>query len=242
MNKGIILKISVCMATYNGEKYIKEQLVSILSQLKDKDEVIVSDDNSSDGTLAVVKAFNDERIQIYLNTKENGYTRNFENALEKSTGEIIFLADQDDVWLEHKVKVTLKSLEKNNFVVSNCKIVDAELNVLNASHFELRSVKAGFVHNLLLTRYVGACMAFKREVLEKSLPFPLNAKLSAHDYWICLVSELYFEVGLIAEPLILYRRHGDNASNGGEKSKNSLLYKLKVRAYTLFNLLKVYRR
>lgn len=242
MYEGIILKISVCMATYNGEKYIKEQLDSILSQIKVDDEVIVSDDNSSDATLAVIKDFNDERIKIYLNSKENGYTRNFENALEKSTGEIIFLADQDDVWVEHKVEVLLKGLEKNDFVVSDCKIVDAELNVLNESHFKLRGVKQGFVQNLLLTRYVGACMAFKREVLEKSLPFPSNAKLSAHDYWICLISELYFEVGLIEEPLLLYRRHGENASNGGEQSKNSLYHKLKVRGYTLFNLLKVYRR
>ena len=236
------MKISVCMATYNGEKYIKEQLVSILSQLKDEDEVIISDDNSTDNTLDVIKALNDNRIQIYLNSKENGYTRNFENALEKSSGDIIFLADQDDVWLENKVEVLLKSLETNDFVVSNCKIVDSELNVLNTSHFKLRGVKQGFMHNLLLTRYVGACMALKKEVLQKSLPFPSNAKFSAHDYWICLISELYFKVGLVEEPLVLYRRHDANASNGGEKSKNSLLHKLTVRVYTMFNLLKVYRR
>ena len=222
------------MATYNGEKYIKEQLVSILSQLKDEDEVIVSDDNSTDNTLNVVKALDDSRVKIYLNAKESGYTRNFENALEKSTGDIIFLADQDDVWLENKVEVLLKGLEKYDFVVSDCKIVDSELNILDESHFKLRGVKQGFVHNLLLTRYVGACMAFKREVLQKSLPFPNSAKLSAHDYWICLIAELYFEVGLVEEPLVLYRRHGENASNGGEKSKNSLLHKLSVRGlYTL---------
>ncbi len=236
------MKISVCMATYNGGKYIEEQLVSILSQLKVDDEVIVSDDNSTDNTLDVVKALDDSRIKVFINTKENGYTRNFENALEKSSGDIIFLADQDDIWLENKVEVLLKSLETNDFVVSDCKIVDVELNVLNSSHFKLRGVKQGFIHNLLLTRYVGACMAFKREVLDKSLPFPNNAKLSPHDYWICLVSELYFNVGLIAEPLVLYRRHGENASNGGEKSKSSLLHKLTVRVYTMFNLLKVYKR
>jgi len=236
------MKISVCIATYNGEKYIKEQLVSILSQLKVEDEVIISDDNSTDNTLSVVKSFNDNRIQIYLNAKENGYTRNFENALEKSSGDIIFLADQDDVWLETKVEVLLKHLEQNDFVVSDCKIVDAQLKVLDKSHVKLRGVKRGFIHNLLLTRYVGACMAFKREVLSKSLPFPPNAKLSPHDYWICLVSELYFKVRVVKEPLVLYRRHGENASNGGQKSKSSLIHKLKVRAYTFYNLLKVYNK
>ena len=230
------------MATYNGEKYIKEQLGSILVQLGENDEVIVSDDNSTDDTLRVVDTFKDSRVKVFLNTKEQGYTRNFENALEKSTGDIIFLADQDDVWVENKVRISLKYLEKSDFVVSNCKIVDSNLHILHESHFKLRGVKNGFLHNLLLTRYIGACTAFKREVLLKSLPFPENAKLSAHDYWICLVAELYFNVTLIDEPLVLYRRHDNNASSGGYKSENSLLHKIKVRVYTLYNLLKVYNK
>ena len=236
------MKISVCMATYNGEKYIKEQLGSILSQLAQNDEVIISDDHSTDNTLKVINLLNDSRVKVFLNTKEHGYTRNFENALEKSSGDIIFLADQDDVWTSNKVDISLKYLEKNDFVVSNCKIVDTNLNIINESHFQLRGVKRGFIHNLLLTRYIGACTAFKREVLIKSLPFPSNTNLAAHDYWICLIAELYFDVSLIEEPLVLYRRHHNNASNGGDKSKNSLLHKIKVRVYTLYNLLKVYNR
>ena len=236
------MKISVCIATYNGEKYIKEQLDSILPQLKIDDEIIISDDNSSDKTIEVVKKIKDKRIKIFINSKGQGYTKNFENALEKSSGEIIFLADQDDIWINNKVEISIKKLEKNDFVVSDCKIVDINLSILHKSHFKLREVKKGFIYNLFLTRYVGACMAFKREVLEKSLPFPSNTKLTAHDYWICLISELYFDVGLIDEPLVLYRRHGENASNGGEQSKNTLFHKLKVRGYTLFNLLKAYKR
>jgi len=232
------MKISVCMATYNGEKYIAEQLESILSQLSENDEVIVSDDSSSDRTAEIIKSFNDSRIKIYKNTKEKGYTRNFENALEKANGDIIFLSDQDDIWVENKVQKMTKILKESDFVVSDNSIVNENLEIINKSHFEVYKTKKGFLTNLLLPRYVGACMAFKKNVLQKSLPFPNNAKLSAHDYWISLIAEMYFKSYKLDEQLLLYRRHGSNASSGGEKSKNSLSHKLKVRIYTLIHLLK----
>jgi glycosyltransferase involved in cell wall biosynthesis len=226
------------MATYNGEKYIKEQLDSILCQLGEDDEVIVSDDGSNDNTVELIKSYSDDRIKVYSNTKEKGYTRNFENALEKATGEVIFLSDQDDVWVKTKVKRMLTYLNEYDFVVSDNTIVDENLTPLHKSHFELYKTQEGFVQNLFLPRYVGACMAFKKEVLNKSLPFPSNAKLCAHDYWISLIAELYFKAYKLNEPMILYRRHSSNASTGGKKSKNSLSHKLKVRIYTMLHLLK----
>lgn len=232
------MKISVCMATYNGEKYIKEQLDSILCQIVENDEVIISDDSSTDNTVEIINAFNDDRIKIYKNEKEKGYTRNFENALEKASGDIIFLSDQDDIWIEDKVKKMTEILENYDFVVSDNSIVNENLEVINKSHFEVYKTKNGFLTNLLLPRYVGACMAFKKNVLQKSLPFPNNAKLSAHDYWISLIAEMYFKSYKLDEQLLLYRRHGSNASSGGEKSKNSLSHKLKVRIYTFIHLLK----
>lgn len=233
------MKISVCMATYNGEKYIKEQMLSILSQIKKGDEVIISDDHSTDRTIEIINCLNDQRIHIFFNNKEKGYTRNFENSLEKSTGDIIFLADQDDVWMDNKVDLFCQQLQNYSFVVSDCVIVNNVLKTIDKSHFKLRSVKKGFLRNLFLPRYVGACMAFKRNVLLKSLPFPKNSSLAAHDYWICLVAEYYFDTKLINQPLILYRRHGDNASNGGNKSTNSLYHRLSVRLYALYNLMKL---
>ncbi len=232
------MKISVCMATYNGEKYIKEQLDSILSQIGENDEIIISDDSSKDNTVGIINSFSDSRIKIYKNTKEKGYTRNFENALEKANGDIIFLSDQDDIWVENKVKKMIKILENYDFVVSDNNIVNENLETINKSHFEIYKTKNGFLINLLLPRYVGACMAFKKNVLQKSLPFPNNAKLSAHDYWISLIAEMYFKSYKLDEQLLLYRRHGANASSGGERSKNSLVHKLKVRIYTLIHLLK----
>lgn len=231
------MKISVCMATYNGEKYIKEQLESILFQLGENDEVIISDDGSTDGTFKIIDSFNDKRIKFVFNESERGYTKNFENALVKCTGDVVFLADQDDVWVSNKVERCVKALKNKSFVVSDNKIVDESLSTIKESHFSEFSTEKGFIRNWALPRYVGACMAFRKEVLSKSLPFPPNSNLCAHDYWISLIAELYFNVEKVNEPLILYRRHGSNASSGGNKSKNKLIHKLKVRIYTFYYLI-----
>ena len=97
-------KISVCMAVYNGEKYIREQIASILGQLAPGDELIISDDGSSDGTLDEARAFGDARIRLLANQLDRGYSGNFENAIRHAGGDIIFLSDQDDVWLPGRVE------------------------------------------------------------------------------------------------------------------------------------------
>lgn len=231
-------KVSVCLATYNGEKYIKEQLESILPQLANDDEVIISDDNSTDKTVEIIKFLNDSRIKIYTNTLSRGYSSNFENAISKAEGDIIFLSDQDDVWFENKVEMMMRRLIDHDLVISDAMISDENLNPTLGSHFDLYGTSKGFVNNWLKTRYIGACMAFKSQILEKLLPFPKNKKLCAHDYWIANVGEYYYKVDLVNIPLIKYRRHGNNASTGGDKSSNSLLHKIKVRVYTLKELLK----
>ena len=230
--------ISVCLATYNGEKYIIEQLTSILVQLSDNDEVIISDDHSTDNTIPLIQSLNDPRVKIFINELGQGYTRNFENAINNASGDIIFLSDQDDVWIENKVKLMSEKLQSHDLVISDALISDSNLTPTLGSHFKVHGTKSGFLNNWLKTRYIGACMAFRREMLSKLLPFPSQSKWCAHDYWIANVGELYYKVELIDTPLIKYRRHGHNASNGGEKSKNSLLHKMLVRIYTLFYLIK----
>lgn len=225
------------MATYNGENYIKEQLDSILAQLDENDEVIVSDDHSTDKTLDIVKDFKDSRIKIYSNELGKGYSKNFENSIIHSSGDIIFLSDQDDVWMHNKVELMLKQLNSADLVISDAIVTDENLNTTIESHFRRHETKTGFIENWLKTRYIGACMAFHRRILEKVLPFPTNQKLCAHDYWIANVGEFFYKVKLEKIPLMKYRRHGSNASTGGEKSENSLIHKLKVRCYTFVKLL-----
>lgn len=230
------MKISVCMATYNGEQYIKEQVTSILNQLRKDDELIVSDDHSADNTIKILESFEDPRIFIFINPREKGYTRNFENAISKANGDIIFLSDQDDIWIEGKVKKMLRKFDDADLVISNAEIVDSKLHQIHPSHFELYHVKSGFWINLLKTRYIGACMAFKRELLVKALPFPKNQEYCAHDYWITAIGEAYYKVSLEETPLLKYRRHGENASLGGGTSTRPIFKRIAIRIYTLINL------
>jgi glycosyltransferase involved in cell wall biosynthesis len=236
------VKISVCMATYQGEKFIDEQLNSILPQLGSNDEVIISDDGSTDGTLRCIEAYKDARIRILQNDCNLGYSKNFERALVQASGDIIFVADQDDVWLPDKVSTMLVSLRDHDMVVSDVIVVDGDLSQTDPSHFQLYGVRKGFLRNLLKTRYIGAAMAMHRHVVDLIVPMPSRSSLCAYDYWIAVVSELYFDVGLVDRPLMLYRRHEGTASTGGSQSVYTLSHRLLVRAYTAYQLAKLARR
>lgn len=232
------MKISVCLATYQGEKYIREQLDSILPQLGPDDEVVVSDDGSADATLAIIEGYGDHRITVYRNATNVGYTKNFERALAKATGDVIFIADQDDVWLPSKVKTMLSALENADLAVSDVTIVDGELNETHGSHFERYGVHSGFAHNFARTRYIGSSMALRRPLLDFLLPFPPRSRFCAYDYWITIAAEAYFDVTLVRTPLMLYRRHHETASTGGDGSPFPLWHRLFVRAYGLSWLLR----
>ena len=171
--------ITVCIATYNGEKYIGEQLASILSQLSSDDEVVVSDDGSTDNTLGVVRGFADNRIRIVDGPHRNSPTLNFENALRHAKGDFIFLADQDDVWVRDKVKVCMNALKKSDCVVSDAVVTDEKLNVINTSMYNMLNVRQGRLYNLIFHNgYSGCCMAFyvwtmdRLPHIQKILDFP----------------------------------------------------------------------
>lgn len=142
--------ISVCIATYNGERFIGQQLASILSQLGDGDEVVVSDDGSTDGTLSVVKAFNDSRVRIISGPCKGSLVLNFENALRAATGDFIFLADQDDVWADGKVAVCTERLRRYSCVVTDAVVADGNLNITSPSFMRLNKTKPGKWYNLLV--------------------------------------------------------------------------------------------
>lgn len=225
--------ISVCMATYNGEKYIKEQIDSILIQLNENDELIISDDGSTDKTLEIINSYNDRRIKLLI-FNSHCYTKNFENALMHVQGDYIFLADQDDVWLPNKVDICLGVLKNCDFVVTDATVVDENKKILLDSYFDYCKVKKGFVYNLLFTRYIGACMAFKKKVLSDVLPIP-NNKYIAHDYWIACVCEKKYKVEPIKISCILYRRHSKNTSSGiFEQSSLTLFEKIYKRVYAVY--------
>jgi glycosyltransferase involved in cell wall biosynthesis len=230
------------MATCNGEKYIKEQLDSILCQLGKDDEVVVSDDESSDATVDMLKQYNDERIKIYHHQKQLqkfkfGYAAcNFENALNHAQGDIIFLADQDDVWLPNKVEAMAAGLENSDLVLSNCTIVDDKLVVIYPSCFKSMNVQTGIAKNIFRAKYLGSCMAFHKKVLPLFLPFPQNVP---HDLWIGLTVFSKGKVLLLSTPTMLYRRHNATVTPAEPKrNKHSLFFKLSWRYYVIRAFLK----
>lgn len=203
--------VSVAMATYNGEKYIKQQLESILKNLSECDEVVISDDGSTDSTKAIVESFHDMRLR-WLEGPRKGIARNFGNAISACQGDVIFLSDQDDVWKENKVKMVLKAFEENDCVLirHDAVVIDAEGAVLQPSYYAYRKIYAGIFRNWVRNTYQGCCMAFKAELKTKILPMPEID--SYHDWWIGLTAEKIGKTAYVSEKLIEYRRHGSNES------------------------------
>ena len=225
------MMVSVCMATYNGGQYIKQQLESILSQLGLNDEVIISDDGSNDNTQDFVLSLGDNRIKLLESVGSHGFVPNFENALRNAKGDIIFLSDQDDVWHDGKVKIVLDALKVYDLVIHDAQLIDGEGNSLGKTYYSTLHSKTSFIANLWKTRWLGCCMAFRRQVLDYCLPIP--QKIVAHDYWIGMMGMVRFRYFFLNDVLIDYRRHGGNVSTSSEKSDHSLWYKLIVKRTNL---------
>ncbi|MDR0832561.1 MAG: glycosyltransferase [Bacillales bacterium] len=230
------IKVSVCLYCFNGEKFIKEQIESILPQLSTNDEFIISDDGSTDRTIEIIKSYEDPRIKLIFNQNKHGWVSNNENSLKHSTGDYIFWADQDDVWSNKKIEVMLKALQQNNLVICDCITTDENLRPTDFSRFKQFSLKNSFVKTIIRNRFLGCCMAFDRKLLDFVLPFPQNHRLLESDTWIVSVALRYFKVKLIDFPLHYYRRHTNNTSNGGSKSSNTIFNMIIRRIYRLFNL------
>ena len=231
--------ISVCIATYNGEKYIKEQLDSILCQLGAEDEIVISDDGSTDNTIEIIKNYNDNRIKIFHHKKEkHNYSgtlktcflvgRNAHNALKNASGDYIFWSDQDDVWLEGKVNAFMQHLKSYDLVISDCIITDRNLKEIYPSHFQKFGYPNGSIFQTICkTKFLGCCLAFNRNILIRALSFPSEPIM--HDIWIGLLACKYGKIKVEKLPYLLYRRHCGNASVSIEKNENSLTFKLKYR-------------
>ena len=239
-----MVNISVCMATYNGELFIKEQIESILSQLSQNDELIISDDGSTDNTIAIIKSFSDNRINLYFNDKKvfkgkslshKYVSSNFENALKYARGNKIILSDQDDIWLPGKVAMMIKKLEEYDVVLCNFKIMSKD-ETNGQLYFLNNPLNTNIILLLAKMPFFGSAMCFNRNVLKTCLPFPPNLLL--HDNWIGFIGLLKGRVGYIDNPLHLYRIHQKNTSFLYKKNNNSFWYKIEYRLIFLFQLLK----
>ena len=156
---------TVCVTTYNGERFIEQQIRSILSQVAAEDEVIVSDDGSTDNTLKIIDSIGDKRIRVRHSTTHY-FKENFIEALREAKGDIIFLADQDDVWLPGKYEKCVEELKEVDLVCTNSRMTDGDLKVIEPNFFSIYHSGPGILKNALNNTYYGSCMAFRRTLLD----------------------------------------------------------------------------
>ncbi|MBQ9850025.1 MAG: glycosyltransferase family 2 protein [Clostridia bacterium] len=223
------MKISVALAAYKGEKYIAEQIDSILSQLGSNDELIVSDDHPAGEMREIVESMAscDGRIR-YIEGEGRGVVRNFENALKACSGDIIFLCDQDDVWMSDKVETVMKEFKNGaELVLHDALITDAALKTISPSCFSVHGANLSFAKNLVKNTFVGCCMAFTKELLAEAVPFPDG--IAMHDWWIALVAlKKKRKAILIEKPLIKWRRHGENVTGKKTSAAQKISWRLRM--------------
>jgi glycosyltransferase involved in cell wall biosynthesis len=231
-----MVRISVCMTTYNGAKYIHDQVSSILKQIKEDDELIVCDDRSSDATVNILSSFQDERIKIVVNDENLGFSRNFSKCISLARGDIIFLSDHDDIWLPDKVEKYLKIFQEKSDVVSimsNMEIIDENGLVTNSRFLNLKSGCSNrvwrVVKNFVKSTYYGCSIAFRKELVPNILPLPFH-----FDTWIGLISDIYGRCYHLDEVTMQYRRHSNNFSTLKTSNLQTIF---KWRMNLLLNLL-----
>lgn len=223
-------KIDILMATYNGEKYLVEQLDSIINQTYRNWNLLIRDDNSTDKTLEIIQNYHkkDKRIKILKDNKGNlGIVRNFEELLKSSESEFIMFSDQDDIWVENKLDMYLKMIEKiknKGFMIHSDAILfdKNKSNILKDTFISKKAINKG-LENVFFNYFVqGATILISKEIKNFILPFPKEVYL--HDRYIHLISELFFERIFVNKALIYYRQHGDNQI-GAKNTIRELLLK-----------------
>jgi len=214
-----------------GARWLPEQLESIITQLHEGDEICVADDGSTDDTVSILQAYIQRGYPIRFIPADQKPAHhpsyNLERALLRAKGDCIFLADQDDVWLRGKVDRLCQALRHHTLVVHDARVTDESLKTTHPSFFTLHRTKYGAIENFIRNGYLGCCMAFRRSLLEKALPFP--KQLAMHDIWLGNVAALRFDTCFLPEIWVLYRRHRDTASSTASQSRNTLLQQFSLR-------------
>lgn len=224
--------VDILIASYNGEKYIEEQLDSILQQTYKKINIYISDDNSTDNTQNILKKYESKygNIEVTYQEQNIGSIRNFEYLMTKVKNPYYMLSDQDDVWYKDKVEKSLKKLKEENsdLVFTDLEVVDENLNTINKSFYTMMG-KIGKINksidkkefNYLYNSITGCTVLSKSSFIDKILPLPKNSKYVIHDSWIGLITSLYGKVVFLNEPTVKYRQHGNNQIGANKRKYES---------------------
>ena len=230
-------KVSVAMTVCNSERFLKPQLNSILRELGPEDELVISDDGSTDCTMSIIAGMQDRRIRTVENSPERrGVIQNIQNAMVHCRNDIIVLSDHDDIWLPGRIARVQKVFESNrdvSLVVCNAEVIDEEDRVVHPSYYALRYSGPGVLKNILKNTYIGSCMSFRRSVLPIVLPIPKRVPM--HDMWIGILNDIFYKSVFISDVLVRYRRHSDNISRFSRAAIHKLFA---YRAVLGFELMK----
>ncbi|TXI91482.1 MAG: glycosyltransferase family 2 protein [Neisseriales bacterium] len=204
------MNISIAMATYNGEKYLAEQLDSILSQSQVPNEIIIVDDYSTDDTWQILQSYakNNSTIKIYQNESNLGACQTFNKAILLTTGDLIALSDQDDVWLPNKLAVLMANISDNLLIHSDAYIVDEKLNVISQTFKKGVMSQQNFIDYLFANNVTGCTCLFKRELINLALPIPTGFYI--HDHYLAIAASYFGKLNYLSIPLIKYRQHSNN--------------------------------
>lgn len=209
------IRVSVAMAVRNGERYLREQVDSILRQLEEEDELVISYDNSTDGTKWIIDTYAalDPRVRVIKNRGAPGVANNFNNAIIACRGMYIFLSDQDDVWMDEKVAVVLDVFDKTgaDLVVHDGYVTNAALQIQPGTLFERTGTYNVPLRNLIRCSFWGCCMAFRTSLRPLLCPIPGNGRIP-HDHWISMLAGIRGKVVRCNRILIEHRIHENNAS------------------------------
>lgn len=211
--------VDILLATYNGQKYLREQLDSILNQEYQNFNLIISDDCSTDSTRDILREYEkkDERVRVVYQEKNIGSNANFEFLLTQIESKFYMFSDQDDIWNKDKVKLSIEAIERNNadLVYTDLEVVDENLRILNHSfNKKMKLIKKQRKYKDYRLEYLyncvtGCTMICRSSKLKAILPFP-NDKNILHDYWIALITSLNGKIYYLDIPTIKYRQHTDN--------------------------------
>ncbi len=226
------------MTTYNGEKYLREQLDSIILQSFSDFELIICDDVSDDKTVDILKEYEkkDSRIHVYINQTNLGFLKNFEKAISFCKGEYIAFCDQDDIWLPNHLEILLKSIQDKDVCGANAILVDANNKDMGTNICQIMGINKlpvlqdDFAFSIFFQNYFqGTAMLVKTEFLRKNIPFPEDIKF--HDWWLALCGCFEDGVVYIKEPILRYRQHSNNVTTnekeGLMKSLRGLFHRSK---------------
>ncbi len=225
--------VSVAMATYNGERYLREQIDSIIAQTYPVAEIVISDDCSTDSTRTVLleyQAMFPDKIKLILNEKNVGFIKNFERAISDCRSEFIALCDQDDVWDDVKIEMLVSTIGNHDLIHSDARLVDADKKII-APSFTLYSKKTvarqSFTDVCINNSVTGCTCMFRRALLGKAMPFPL---FLPHDHWLAIIAKDGNGIAYCPLSLISYRQHGNNAIGAKDATNTTRGNKKKTRS------------